>query len=174
MRATRCSVFTPRRVHEIRYCLKAKLLETNLRMRNNLATLLPHRFCKESVAVTLSTTCDLAIEFLDDLAIECHGSRAIESPDVRVATIVVRVIKRKFATNRFSARNASSKGLCRTLSFFGIQEFCHPCSCRRRVRFFAVGPTFFRARIGPAWRSLSLHTSVMVFSCQCLWCQGAV
>ena len=75
-------------MHDIRYCLKAKLLETNLRMRNNLAKLLPHRFCKESVAVTLSTT--------------CHGSRAIESPDVRVATIVVRVIKRKFATRRFS------------------------------------------------------------------------
>ena len=81
-------------------------------------------FCKESVAITLSTNCDLAIE--------CLGVRAIESLDSRVATIVLRMMKRKVATSRFSnfdsrsARNASSSGLCRTLSSFGIKEFCRP------------------------------------------------
>ena len=34
-----------------------------------------------------------------------------------------------------SAGNASSNGLCRTLSFFGIKEFCRPCSCRRLQNF---------------------------------------
>ena len=50
---------------------------------------------KESVAITLFTTCDLAIE--------CLGVRAIESLDVRVATMVLRMMKRKkVATSRFS------------------------------------------------------------------------
>ena len=69
---------------------------------------------KESVAITLSTNVDLAIECLR----------------VRVATIVVRMMKsKKCATSRISnfgssilmlARNASSNGLWRALSFFGI------------------------------------------------------
>ena len=73
-----------------------------------------------------------------------------------------------------SARNASSNGLCRTLSFFGIKEFCPPFSCRRLVGIRVVDSKSLRARIGPAWRSSSLHTSVMVLSYRCLWCQGAV
>ena len=64
-------------------------------MCKNLAKWLPHKICKESAAITLSTTCDLAIE--------CLGVRAIEGLDVRVATIVVRMMKRKkVATRRFS------------------------------------------------------------------------
>ena len=49
---------------------------------------------KESAAITLSTNWDLTIE--------CLGVRAIEILDVRVATIVVRMMKRKVATSRFS------------------------------------------------------------------------
>ena len=64
-------------------------------MCKNLAKWLPHRICNESVAITLSTTCDLAIECLGVLAIECLGVRAIESLGVRVATIVVRMMKRR-------------------------------------------------------------------------------
>ena len=56
-------------------------------MRKSLAKWLPQRICKESVAITLSTNCDLAIE--------CLGVRAIESLDVLVATIVVMIMKRK-------------------------------------------------------------------------------
>ena len=121
-------------------------------MCKNLAKWLPHRICKESAAITLSTTCDLAIE--------CLGVRAIEGLDVRVATIVVRMMKRKkVATRRFfqfglchssSVRNASSKGLCLTLSFFGVKGFCRLCSCRRLVRIFVVVLGSFRALIGPA------------------------
>ena len=63
---------------------------------------------KESVALTLSTNVDLAIE--------CLG--------VRVATIVVKMTKRKFATsgisNFGSARDASTNGHWRALSFFGM------------------------------------------------------
>ena len=46
--------------------------------------------------------------------------------------------RKKVARNRISnidnfnfARNASSNGRCLILSFFGIKEFCRPCSCRR-------------------------------------------
>ena len=53
-----------------------------------------------SVAIALSTNCDLAIE--------CLGFRAI---DVRVATIVVKMIKRKVATNRFSNFDSAIPGL---------------------------------------------------------------
>ena len=56
-------------------------------MCKNLAKWLPHRICTESAAITLSTTCDLDIE--------CVCVRAIWSLDVRVATIVVRMMKRK-------------------------------------------------------------------------------
>ena len=52
----------------------------------------PHRFCKESVAFALFTTCDLAI---GDLAIKCLGVHATESLGVRVATNFVKMIKRK-------------------------------------------------------------------------------
>ena len=71
----------------------------------------------------------------------------IESLGVRVAPIVVGMMKRKFATSRFfqswlcysrSARNASSNGLCPALSFFGLWEFWRPCSCRRLVRLCEV------------------------------------
>ena len=74
-------------------------------MCKNLAKWLPHRICKASVAITLSTTCDLAI---GDLATECLGVRAIESLDVRVATIVVKMMKRTFATSRLSNFNSST------------------------------------------------------------------
>ena len=87
-----------------------EICENHLRMCKNIAKWRPHRIFKESVAITLSTNCDLAIG--------CLG--------VCVATIVVKMMKRKFASSRFSnfgsARNASSNGLCRTLSFVGIKE----------------------------------------------------
>ena len=60
-------------------------------MRKNLAKWLPRRICKESVAITLSTTCDLAIQCLGVLAIGCLGVHA-----------VVRMVMRKVATSRFS------------------------------------------------------------------------
>ena len=44
---------------------------------------------KESVAITLSTNCDLAIE--------CPGVHAIGSIDVRVATNFVTMMKRRFS-----------------------------------------------------------------------------
>ena len=76
------------------------ICEKFLPICNNLAKWLPHGIFKESVAITLFTTCDLAT---GDLAIECLGVRAIESLDVRVATIAERMMKRKkVATNRFS------------------------------------------------------------------------
>ena len=58
---------------------------------------------KESAAITLSTNCDLAIE--------CLGVRAIESLDVRVATIVVKMMKRKVATNRLCNLGSAIAGL---------------------------------------------------------------
>ena len=48
---------------------------------------------KVSVAITLSTNCDLAMERRDVLA--------IEKLDVRDATIDVNMMKRKIATSRF-------------------------------------------------------------------------
>ena len=50
---------------------------------------------KESAAITLSTNCDLAIE--------CLG--------VRVATVVVKMMKRKFATSEFSNFGCAIPGL---------------------------------------------------------------
>ena len=41
VRATRCSVFTSRRVHDIRGCLHAKCIKTHLRLCENLAKWLP-------------------------------------------------------------------------------------------------------------------------------------
>ena len=60
-------------------------------MRKNLAKWLPLRFCKESAAFAVFTTCDLAI---CDLAIGSLGVHAIESLDVRVATNSVKMMKR--------------------------------------------------------------------------------
>ena len=86
-------------------------------MRKNIAKWLPHRICKESVAIT-------------DLAIGDLGFRL----GVRVATVVVGMMKRKkFATSEFfqfrlchsnAARNAPSNGLRLILSFYGKKEFC--------------------------------------------------
>ena len=126
---------------------KRKLLGKNLRMRKNLAKWLPYRICKESVAFALFTTCDLSI-----------GDLAIESLDVRVI-------------HCNSARSASSNGPRLILSFFGIKEFCRPCSCRRLARIFVVVLICCLAFIGPAGRSSSLHANVMVLSYRC---QGAV
>ena len=105
---------------------------------SRVCTWLPHPFCKESVTFTLFTTCDLAIGDLatGDLAVGCLGVRAIESLDVRVATIVVRDVRKNVATSKFSdfwlihsnsARNASSNGPCFILSFFWRKEFCRSC-----------------------------------------------
>ena len=122
MRATRCSVFTLRRVHDIRSCLCGKSVKNSTTVHESCKVAATLDFFTESVAISLSTNCDLAIEYL--------GVRAIDSLDVRVATIVVRMM-RKVATSRFSnlwlchpsfARNASSNCLCRILSFFGIKE----------------------------------------------------
>ena len=148
------------------------LWNKNLRMCKNLAKWLPHKICKESAAITFSTTCDLAIE--------CFGVRAIDGLDVRVATIVVRMMKRKkVATRRFSNLGSVTPVLFAmlhwnffvSLSFFGMKEFCRPCPCRRLVRIFFVVLKSFRALIGPAWRSSSLNTSVIVISYRWLWCQ---
>ena len=73
-----------------------------------------------------------------------------------------------------STRNASSIGLCRALSFFGILTFCRPGSCRRLVRVCVVDLKSFRARIGPACLSSSLDASKMLFSYQFRWCQVAL
>ena len=54
---------------------------------------------KESVAITLSITFDLAIE--------CFG--------IRVATIVVKMMMRKFATSEFSNFGCAIPGLLATL-----------------------------------------------------------
>ena len=61
-------------------------------MCENLAKWLPHKFCKGSVALTLSTTCDLTT---CDLAIGCLGVHVIESLDVRGATDFEKMMKRK-------------------------------------------------------------------------------
>ena len=71
----------PRLVHDIRHCLHAKSLKNPIVL-------------KESVAFTLSTNCDLTME--------CLGVRAIECLGLRVATIVLKMMNRKFATSRFS------------------------------------------------------------------------
>ena len=83
--------------------------EKNPRMHKNLAKWLPHRICKESVAITLSTTSDVAIGDLaiGDLVIECLGVRAISSLDFRVAIIVVKMKRKMVATNRFSNVDSS-------------------------------------------------------------------
>ena len=87
---------TIRRVHDIRQCLYATSVKKI------------YVALKESVAIAHSTNVGLAIE--------CLG--------VRVATVDVKMMGRKFATSGFpisrSARNASSHGLCRAFSFFGI------------------------------------------------------
>ena len=49
---------------------------------------------KESVVITVCTNCDPAIECLD--------VRAVENLGVRVATIVVKMVMKKVATNKFS------------------------------------------------------------------------
>ena len=58
---------------------------------------------KESVDITLSTNCDLANE--------CLGVRAIESLGVRVATIVVKMMKREVATSSFYNFGSAIPGL---------------------------------------------------------------
>ena len=83
VRATRSSVFTLRRVHDIRESLYAKSVKKS------------YVALKDSVAITLSTNFDLAIE--------CLG--------VRVATIVVKMMKRKFATSEFSNFGCAIPGL---------------------------------------------------------------
>ena len=131
---------------------------------------LPHRFWKKSAAFTLFfTICDLAI---GDLAIECLGIHAIESLDVRVATNFVKMMKRKrFARNKVSNFGSTipillavprRKVFASFLSFFGMKEFCCPCSCRRfSLTFVEICPF------------VSLHISVTLFSYRYLWCHGA-
>ena len=110
-----------RRSQRNRYFLQAKTARKNLRMRKNLAKWLPHRFCKESVAFALFTTCDLAI---GDLAIESLGVHAIESLDVRVATNLVKMMKRKkVARNRFSNVDSSIVILLATLHRMVLASF---------------------------------------------------
>ena len=73
---------------------------------------------KESIAIT---NVDLAIERLG----------------IRVATITLKLTKRKFSASgisnfdchSWSARNASLNGFFAVLSFFGIKHFCRVCSC---------------------------------------------
>ena len=68
--------------------------QKNPRLCNNLAKWLTHKIRKESAAITFSTNCDLAIV--------CLGVRATESLHVRVATSVLRIMKKKVATNGIS------------------------------------------------------------------------
>ena len=84
---------------------------------------------------------------IGDLTIQCLGVHATESLDVCVANNFVRMMtKKKVARNKSSnsnsARSTSSNGLGLILSFFGIKEFCFPCSCRRLARIFVVGLNF--------------------------------
>ena len=118
---------------------------------------------KESAAITLSTNWDLTIE--------CLGVRAIEILDVRVATIVVRMMKRKVATSRFSHVDSAIPVLLAMLHRMVFALLSHSSE---RLENFVVGLKSFLPRIGPAWRSSSLHTSVMVLSYRCLWCQVAL
>ena len=117
VRATMCSAFTPRRVHDIRQCLYAKSVK----------------------------------QILGGFVRVCSHQSLFP---LIVISAVVRMMKRKFATSRVfqfwlchsrSARNASSSCLCRTLSFFGMLEFCRPCSCRRLVRVCVVDIVFSRS-----------------------------
>ena len=81
VRATRCSAFL------VACTTFANVCTRNLCKKSYVAL-------KESVAITRSTNCDLAIE--------CLGVRAIECLDGRVATIVVRMSRRKIARNKSS------------------------------------------------------------------------
>ena len=110
---------------------------------------------KESVAITLSTNCDLAIE--------CLG--------VRVTTIDVKMMKRKFATSEFSNVDSSTPIL---LAMLHRMVFVRPCSRRRSVRVCVVDLKSFRTRIGPSCRSSSLDASKMVFPYRFRWCQVAL
>ena len=83
VRATRCSVFTlPSRAR------RSLMSAREICVKKTFVAL------QESSAITLSTNCDLSIE--------CLGVRAIECLGVHVATIVVRMMKMKVATSRFS------------------------------------------------------------------------
>ena len=142
-------------MHDFRQCLYAKSV------KNSFVTF------KESVAITLSTNFDLAIE--------CLG--------VRVPTIVVKMMKRKVATSGFSYVGCVIPGLLAmlhrmvfaVLSRSSENKICRPCSCRRLVRRFClVDPKSFPARIGPACLSSSLDTSKKVSSCPFRWCPVAL
>ena len=96
------------------------------------------------------------------------GVHAIESTDVRVGTIVVRMMKRKVATSKCfqfwlwhsrSIRNASSNGLFLILSFFGIKEFCRPLFLSTTCENFRSGSEIFSCF---HWSSLT----ILIVACQ--------
>ena len=72
---------------------------------------------KESAAITLSTNCDLAIESLG----------------VRVATIVLRMMKRKVATRRISNFDSAIPGLLAKLHRMVFASFSRSPECKRFV-----------------------------------------
>ena len=85
---------------------------------------------EESVAIILSTNCDLAIE--------CLGVRAIESLGVRVVTFVVRMMKRTFATSMFSNLGSAIPGLPGMLRRMVFAALSHFSECRNSVVFVLV------------------------------------
>ena len=92
VRATRCSVFTPPSLTRESLLPVSETPLKNLRMR------------------TLFTICDLAVcDFaIGDLAMGCLGVHAIESLDVRVATNLVKMMKRKkVARSKYSNLDSS-------------------------------------------------------------------
>ena len=123
-------------------------------MRKNFAKLLQHRFCKESVAFTFCTCCDLVTgDLVSDVLVFTPLSL-----DVRAATKFFEVEQKEEGCEKQvfqfcvihsnSGHNTSSGGLCLILSFFVMKEFCRPCSCRRLARIFVVGLKSCLAFIG--------------------------
>ena len=139
---------------EIAIAWKPKLLEKNLRMRKNLAKWLPQRFCKESVAFPLFTTCDLAIGCLGVYDIAWFGVHASESLDVLCChQFLWRWWRGRRLREIMFSKFDSSMLLRLILSFFGVKKFCHACSCRRLARIFVVGLKSFLAL---HWFSLTI------------------
>ena len=144
VRETRCSLFTPRRVHDSRQRLYAKSVEKLYECARIVQSGFHIGFAKS----------------LQPSLFPPLGDLAIESLEVRVATIVVRMMKRKeVATSRFSNFDPATPVLLAMLHRMvfallsrSFKEVCRPCFSRRVVSIFVVGLKSVRALIGPGWR----------------------
>ena len=105
VRATRCSVFTP----PVACTTFADVRE--ICEKKNYTDLI------ESVAITLSTHVDLAIK----------------RPGDRVATVVVKLMKRKFATSGISNFGCATPGLLAMLHCIVFGALSRSSGCRRFV-----------------------------------------